>query len=128
MSYALLEAMAMERPVVATSVHGAVDLIESGTSGVLIPRADTEQLSRAMDHILTNPALAKGYGQRARLAIQASCRVEDQLAQLTGLYLHLAAGITPPPPASAPSGARDQSTAAPAPSPACAGAGCAASA
>jgi glycosyltransferase involved in cell wall biosynthesis len=70
MPNALLEAMACARPVVATAVGGARDVVEHGVSGVLVPPF---ALDRFADEAL---AVTDGrYGDPARLGAAARARV-----------------------------------------------------
>lgn len=55
---ATLEAMAMKRPVVATSVGGTIELIEDGNNGLLIPSQAPEAAAGAVCKLLENPELA----------------------------------------------------------------------
>ena len=66
----LLEAMACGRPVVATAVSGALDVIEDGINGLLVsPRAPNE-LAGAIQRLLENPGLAENLGSAARKTIE----------------------------------------------------------
>jgi glycosyltransferase involved in cell wall biosynthesis len=49
----VLEAMAFEVPVLATRVFGLPELIEDGSNGFLCDHSDVEELTRALDRILT---------------------------------------------------------------------------
>jgi len=62
----LLEAAAMEVPVVATRVTGCVDAVLDQTTGVLVPAREPEQLARAMVTLLDDPARRKTMGSLAR--------------------------------------------------------------
>jgi len=65
LSNAMLEAMALEIPVVTTPVSGAADSMESfpdGTCPGVIARPDAESLSQAILHLLNNPELRKQTG------------------------------------------------------------------
>lgn len=66
-SNALIEALALGLPVIATDVPsgGTVELIEDGVNGVVIPPGDTAALERAMDRLLGDPAYADSLGKRA---------------------------------------------------------------
>jgi glycosyltransferase involved in cell wall biosynthesis len=65
MPNAVLEAMAAARPVVATRVGGAVDLIEDGVAGLLVPASAPAELSSALVELLANPARRAGLGRAA---------------------------------------------------------------
>jgi glycosyltransferase involved in cell wall biosynthesis len=55
---ALLQAMAMERPVVATSVGGIPEVVKSGTNGILCEPHDPRSLAAGILRLLRNPAEA----------------------------------------------------------------------
>jgi glycosyltransferase involved in cell wall biosynthesis len=63
---AVLEAMAMQVPVVASSVGGIPEAIENGTSGLLVPPGDEEALAATLDRVLDDPALASRLGAAGR--------------------------------------------------------------
>jgi colanic acid/amylovoran biosynthesis glycosyltransferase len=52
---ALMEAMAIGRPVIATSVSGIPELVRDGMTGVLVPPADPLALADAIDRFVTDP-------------------------------------------------------------------------
>jgi glycosyltransferase involved in cell wall biosynthesis len=64
---ALIEAMALSKPVVATRVSGIPCLIQDGSNGLLVEPDDVNDLATKMDHLLEDPELAR------RLA-EESCR------------------------------------------------------
>jgi glycosyltransferase involved in cell wall biosynthesis len=66
MSNALLEYMAAGRPLVATSVGAAEELIEDGVHGLLVPPGDSERLAEAIGRLLDDRALARRLGEAAR--------------------------------------------------------------
>jgi len=67
---ALLEAMAMERPVVATTVGGIPEVVDSGRHGVLVPPGRPDRLAEEVVGLLADP------GRARRLAVSACRRVE----------------------------------------------------
>ncbi len=67
-SNALIEAMALGLPVIATDVPsgGTVELIEHGKSGWIIPAGDEAELENAVDKLLSDRELAESLGAQAR--------------------------------------------------------------
>ena len=65
----LLEAMACGRPVIATAVSGALDVIEHGRNGLLVPPRSPEALARAAALLVDQPALARRLGGQAHVTI-----------------------------------------------------------
>src|SRR5262249_35832249 len=66
MSNAILEAMAMELPVVATDVGGTGEVVRHGQSGLLVPAKDPEPLAAAIGEVLADPARAREMGRAGR--------------------------------------------------------------
>jgi len=62
---ALLEAMAAGLPVAATDAGGAVEMIEDGVTGLLVPRGDGPALGHALARLAGDDALAKALGRAA---------------------------------------------------------------
>jgi glycosyltransferase involved in cell wall biosynthesis len=52
----LLEAMAMEIPVVSTPVAGIPELIQDGVTGCLVPEQDSAALAAAIERLVRDPA------------------------------------------------------------------------
>jgi len=62
----ILEAMAMGLPVVATRVGGIPELVEDGTTGILVPPRDPAGLAEALTGVLSDPAKASHMGLMGR--------------------------------------------------------------
>ena len=65
-SASIKEAMAMGRPVVATEVGGAREILDDGATGVVVPPADPEALAAAILALLSDPGRSRRMGDRAR--------------------------------------------------------------
>jgi len=63
---ALLEGMALARPIVASAVGGIPEMIEDGASGVLVPADDADRLADAVTTLLRDPAARARLGAAAR--------------------------------------------------------------
>ena len=67
---ALVEAMALGVPVVATPVNGIPEVVEHDVTGLLVPVGDPAALAGAIDAVLDDPLLG------TRLAHDAAARIE----------------------------------------------------
>ncbi len=65
-----LEAMACERPVVASAVGGIPEVVVPGTTGLLVPPADPRALADALNHVLRDRALARRMGLAGRRRVE----------------------------------------------------------
>jgi glycosyltransferase involved in cell wall biosynthesis len=65
---AIVEAMAAGLPVVAAVSEGAMEIIEDGFSGKLVPTDDPEALAQAINDLLDNPLERLRLGHNAQLA------------------------------------------------------------
>jgi glycosyltransferase involved in cell wall biosynthesis len=91
MPNALLEALALERPVVATRVGGIPEIVTHGESGLLVPPADPAAMADAILRLLDDPRLAAACGAAGRRTIEARYGLDAMAARFTALYEELAA-------------------------------------
>ena len=91
MPNAILEAMALARPVVASAVGGIPDLIDDGVTGLLVPPSDAEALATAVTRLLTDRALAARLGEAAARAAERFS-FERVVTETEALYRSLAPG------------------------------------
>ena len=66
MPYALLEAMACGRPVVASNIPGINDVITNGENGLLVPPCDPNALANAILRLIEDHALRRKLRRNAR--------------------------------------------------------------
>lgn len=87
MPRALLEALAMGRPSVATDIGGSRELVIDGETGLLVPPSDAGALRDALREMLASPERRARFGQAARQRIerkfsaQSVADAHDQLYQ-----------------------------------------------
>jgi glycosyltransferase involved in cell wall biosynthesis len=82
----LLEAMATQLPVVATSVGGPADIITDGQDGFLLAPRQPLLWAREIDSLLAQPQLLAAVGHRARLRAQAEFSRSRYLAGILASY------------------------------------------
>lgn len=81
-----LEAMALGRPVLATTAGGLPEVIEHGASGWLVPAQDPAQLAQAIGQLLDDPALRQRLGTAGRLRAQQHFSLQAVTARLRDIY------------------------------------------
>jgi L-malate glycosyltransferase len=90
MSGAVMEAMAAGLPVVGTRVNGIADLVEEGTTGLLVPPRDPHRLADALAALLTDPERRTTWGAAGRACIRDQFGLEKMVSDKQRLYLSLA--------------------------------------
>lgn len=93
---AVLEAWAMEKPVVATRVKGTASLVDDGGTGVLVPACDPAAIASAVSDLLADPGRARRLGQAGRRVVQERFDLEKTTREIAVLYERLA-GLRRPP-------------------------------
>lgn len=66
----LLEAAAMELPLITTDSPGCNEVVADGVNGILVPMRDVDALSHALGQLVENPDLRRHYGRIGRKRIQ----------------------------------------------------------
>jgi glycosyltransferase involved in cell wall biosynthesis len=90
MSNALLEAMAMALPVVATAVGGTPEVIADGRSGVLVAADDPAAMAAAIGRVLVDPARGRGLGEAARTVVEERYGARGMVRRLEEIYAKVA--------------------------------------
>jgi glycosyltransferase involved in cell wall biosynthesis len=85
-----IEAMSMGVPVVATKVVGTVDVIQDGTTGLLIPFGDPIALTSAVSRLFSEPGLQRNLCENAIRYVQEFHSRELMTAKMESLYFELA--------------------------------------
>lgn len=83
---AVLEAMAAGLPVAASAAGGLVDVIEDGTSGLLVPPGDVPAWASALGRLLDDADLRLRLGAAARRRVEAAFTAERMVAGNLGVY------------------------------------------
>ncbi|UCE29042.1 MAG: glycosyltransferase family 4 protein [Candidatus Bathyarchaeota archaeon] len=89
LSHALLEAMAMKKPAVATSTGGNKDLIENGKNGFLVPPCNPKLLSSSIKELINNDELRKKMGTLNRRIVETKFSWENTVSKFEDLYRSL---------------------------------------
>jgi glycosyltransferase involved in cell wall biosynthesis len=66
LGFVAVEAMIAGSPVVASDVGGLREVVQHGSTGLLVPPGDADALAAALDSLLDNPDLRKRMGEAGR--------------------------------------------------------------
>jgi colanic acid/amylovoran biosynthesis glycosyltransferase len=83
---AVLEAQAMELPVVCTDADGLPENVADGETGFVVPRRDPSAMAEKLEVLARDPALARRMGQAGRRRVQDRFRLADQLVRWEKFY------------------------------------------
>jgi len=82
----VMEAMAMQKPVLATRVGGIPEVVTSGRDGLLVPSGDPEALAQGIRTLAGDRELASQLAAAARQTIEAKFSAEKMGAETAALY------------------------------------------
>jgi glycosyltransferase involved in cell wall biosynthesis len=86
MSNALLEAMALGLPVVATRVGAAEEMIQDGQNGLLVSPGRLDELARALMQVIDDGALRERLGSAPRKSIEERYSIESVVDRVERMY------------------------------------------
>ncbi len=83
---ALLEALALGKPIVAAAVGGIPEVIRDKETGVLVAAKDAEALAKAIIKLLQEPALAKELGKKGSAMISEQFTINRMVKEVDRIY------------------------------------------
>ncbi len=84
-----LEAMQMQRPVIASKVGGLQEIVSHEETGLLVPPEDPEALCIAINSLINQPQKARNMGQQGRLRAKENFTLEKNVVQYEEVYKEL---------------------------------------
>jgi glycosyltransferase involved in cell wall biosynthesis len=89
-SNAILEAMALGKPVIAADSGGNPELVDDGTTGFLVPPASPDVLAERIVFLLRSPETAVRFGAAARQRLEREFSIQRCATQYEQLYQDVA--------------------------------------
>jgi glycosyltransferase involved in cell wall biosynthesis len=83
---ALLEAMALRRPVVATNVGGVPEMVQDGVTGLLVPPHDAAALGATIARLLTNHPLADMLARAGHDFVHENFALDEMVRAISAIY------------------------------------------
>jgi glycosyltransferase involved in cell wall biosynthesis len=88
----LIEAMAMERPVVSTNCDGVLDIVVDGKTGLYVNPRRADELAAALKQLVVDPQLRQALGKAGRQRVLELFDQRKQIDRLEGIYYDLLDG------------------------------------
>ena len=85
----VLEAMALETPIVATRAGGTAELVTDGTHGLLVPIHDVPALESALDRAISDRRAAAERVRAARARVETELSFDHRMRQVEQVYERL---------------------------------------
>jgi glycosyltransferase involved in cell wall biosynthesis len=85
----IFEAMAMEKPVVATNNGGTPEIVVNGETGLLFNYGDAEELASKIDYLLSRQELIQKMGNAGRKRIEENFTIDKSVQKTQREYLDL---------------------------------------
>jgi glycosyltransferase involved in cell wall biosynthesis len=86
-SSAIIEGMASEKPIIATSVGGNPEAVIHNETGLIIPPQDPKAMAHALKTLLDNPERALKFGRNGRRRVEEHFSTRKMIEDLETLYL-----------------------------------------
>lgn len=86
MPIAVLEAMALSRPVIATHTGGVAEVIHEGETGYLVKPHDVKALAAKVRFLLENSAMRNTIGENAKRSLGRDFSTPEMVFATEGLY------------------------------------------
>jgi glycosyltransferase involved in cell wall biosynthesis len=88
---AVLEGMALGKPVVASRVGGIREIIKDGINGLLVDPGQPQMIADKLRLLVRNSVLRESLGREARRTVFAEYLIQDKVAQLQMIWEDMAA-------------------------------------
>lgn len=82
----LLEAMAAQRPIIASRTSAIPEIVEDGNTGLLFPTKDVEALSLAIGRLTADLAARRRMGTAGRERLEKHFKVSTMVSKTSALY------------------------------------------
>jgi glycosyltransferase involved in cell wall biosynthesis len=83
---ALIEAMALRVPVIATSIGGPPEILDDGREGFLVAPRDPEAWAAAIARFAESPTLAQEMGRAGRRRVEESFSLDRHISAMLSVY------------------------------------------
>lgn len=83
---AIIEAMALSKPVVATNIPGPSEIVVDSETGFLVEPADIKAMAEKIAYLLNNPDAARKMGKEGRKRTEELFDIKKQVKKIEEIY------------------------------------------
>lgn len=83
---ALIEAMAMEKPVISTNVGGPTEILEDGVNGILVSPKNPQIIAQAIIQLASKKKKSEEMGRRGRKEVEKRFNTDTYIAKMLNIY------------------------------------------
>jgi len=87
---AVLESMALGKPVIASAVGGLREAIQDGQNGYLVGPGDVDAIALRWRELLSSPELRQRLGKDAQRTVVKDYLIDDKVARLSEIWSEMA--------------------------------------
>ena len=85
----IVEAMAMEVPVIGTNVGGIPEVVDDGKTGIIVPPGNIDALCEAIKYLIQNPGIRFQMGKNGRVKVLEKFTIEENVRKTEDVFLSL---------------------------------------
>jgi glycosyltransferase involved in cell wall biosynthesis len=89
--HVILEGMTLGKAIVASNIGGAIESLEDGKSGFLVPPKNPSVLAESISKLISNAELRKTLGQNAMKRVQDKFHIKLNISNIQSIYDKLSA-------------------------------------
>ena len=82
----IMEAMYLQKPVIATNIPGVADLVSNNESGILVPPCDPNALAKAIEVLFKDQELRSRMGEAGKRILEERFVAERMAGDYQGVY------------------------------------------
>lgn len=90
----LLEAMALQLPVITTPVTGNPELIHDNENGLMVPERDAQSLALAVERLINDPTLRSRLGQEGRQTVLNGFDIHQTSSKMADIFTKIHQDLT----------------------------------
>jgi glycosyltransferase involved in cell wall biosynthesis len=83
---AVVEALALGLPVVTSDIPAIHEVVEPGKNALLVPPGSTQELTQAIDKLISDKEMASSFGRRSREIFEERFTLEMSAQKMIDLY------------------------------------------